>query len=456
MKATYSPLLAMLFVVGALTGCGDSGSKDKTPADPGSYSENSENEQASEQPTTYAVTLAATDGGVLSLTGTQTVEEGTGFSVSITPDTGYRIESASGCGGLLTDNTFTVDAITADCAINATFARLEYIVSINASGNGTVTPDTAQTVLHGDNLTLTVAPDSGYYASAITGCEGTRTGNDYITNITADCTIDVIFNEQGQLNDTGITLCGNYDAEDEAQWSSTFNCTDTGATHTADGIDADGNLIPSGQDAHYGRDPQAANGQLAKTGAGDAGFDFTKLDASGNDLPESATEWSCVRDNVTGLIWEVKTPSDGNVGDSLHDADDRYNWYDTDSSTNGGSVGYADDDGAICYGYDNANSTTNCNTEAFVDRVNAAGLCGANDWRMPKKEELRSIVHYGRANPGIEIGYFPNTISTWYWSGSPNARRNSHSWIMNFYTGGDGNFSRDADFRVRVVRSAHN
>ena len=130
MKATYSPLLAMLFVVGALTGCGDSGSKDKTPADPGSYSENSENEQASEQPTTYAVTLAATDGGVLSLTGTQTVEEGTGFSVSITPDTGYRIESASGCGGLLTDNTFTVDAITADCLFVSVYDTSVSSVSI--------------------------------------------------------------------------------------------------------------------------------------------------------------------------------------------------------------------------------------------------------------------------------------------------------------------------------------
>ncbi len=34
---------------------------------------------------------------------------------------------------------------------------------------------------------------------------------------------------------------------------------------------------------------------------------YTKLDAAGNDLPTGATEWTCVRDNDTGLIWEVKT-----------------------------------------------------------------------------------------------------------------------------------------------------
>jgi hypothetical protein len=445
-----------------ITGCSDSGSKDNTSADPGSnsetpVSEQTPEEQTTEQPTTYDITLTATDGGSLSLMGTQTVEEGTGFSVTITPYTGYKIESASGCGGTLADNTFTVAAIVADCSINASFARIEYTVTINASSNGSVTPDTEQTILHGDNLTLTVTPDSGYYASAITGCEGTRTDNEYSADIISDCTIDITFSAQitatAPLNDTGMTLCGNYDAENEDQWSSTLNCADVGATQSADGIDADGNPVPAGQDAHYGRDALAASGQLAKTGDGDAGFDFTKLDASGNDLPETAIEWSCVRDNVTGLIWEVKAPSNGSVGDSLHDADDRYNWYNTDSSTNGGSVGYADNDGAICYGYDNADTATYCNTEAFVNRVNAAGLCGANDWRMPKKEELRSIVHYGRISPCIDTGYFPNATSNWYWSGSPGISSSTISWVVNFDYGYDSSGSQYGNNHVRLVRS---
>ena len=459
-----SPTLWLaVFMVLVITGCSDSGSKDNTSADPGSnsetpVSEQTPEEQTTEQPTTYDITLTATDGGSLSLMGTQTVEEGTGFSVTITPYTGYKIESASGCGGTLTDNTFTVAAVTEDCSINAIFARLEYTVTINASGNGSVTPDTEQTILHGDNLTLTVTPDSGYYASAITGCEGTRTDNEYSADIISDCTIDITFSAQitatAPLNDTGITLCGNYDADNGGQWSSTLNCADVGATQSADGIDADGNPVPAGQDAHYGRDALAGNGQLAKTGGGDAGFDFTKLDASGNDLPETATEWSCVRDNVTGLIWEVKAPSNGTVGDSLHDADDRYNWYNTDSFTNGGSVGFADDDGAICYGYNNADSTTYCNTEAFVNRVNTAGLCGANDWRMPKKQELSSIVHYGRTNLSIDTDYFSNTVNNWYWSGSPHAYSSSSSWVVYFNSGVGASYGRSYGYYVRLVRSA--
>jgi len=54
---------------------------------------------------------------------------------------------------------------------------------------------------------------------------------------------------------------------------------------------------------------------------------YTKLDAQGNDLPDSATKWVMVRDNVTGLIWEVKQAGDGTKNYSnLHDADNTYTW----------------------------------------------------------------------------------------------------------------------------------
>ncbi|MDA3789060.1 MAG: hypothetical protein PF503_11320 [Desulfobacula sp.] len=46
---------------------------------------------------------------------------------------------------------------------------------------------------------------------------------------------------------------------------------------------------------------------------------YIKLDASGNDLADEAISWTMVRDNITGLIWEVKT-DDG----SVHDKDNTY------------------------------------------------------------------------------------------------------------------------------------
>jgi len=67
---------------------------------------------------------------------------------------------------------------------------------------------------------------------------------------------------------------------------------------------------------------------------------YTKLDSQGNPLPDSATEWVMVRDNMTGLIWEVKQNQDG-VKDysNPHDADNTFTWYDSNPETNGGYEG---------------------------------------------------------------------------------------------------------------------
>ena len=197
-----------------------------------------------------------------------------------------------------------------------------------------------------------------------------------------------------------------------------------------------------GQDASQGRDRFQDNDS-----DGHAGFSFTKLDANGAALPAGATTWSCVRDNVTGLIWEVKTNDGG-----LHDRDDSYNWYDTNPETNGGFVGYANDDGAICTGYDANNETTWCNTQAFVARVNAAGWCGAKDWRLPTLDELRGIVDYSRYDPAIDTNYFPNTQSSLYWSASPNAYYSGNAWFVSFSYGYDGDYSKDSSLpRPRPV-----
>lgn len=98
------------------------------------------------------------------------------------------------------------------------------------------------------------------------------------------------------LNDTGQTSC--------------YNAVDVSAACSA-AVGGDAGTNPR-QDARYGRDVQAAVGTLSKVGAGAAGFDFTKIANNGTTLPASAalgiatTSWACTKDNVTGLIWEVK------------------------------------------------------------------------------------------------------------------------------------------------------
>ena len=237
------------------------------------------------------------------------------------------------------------------------------------------------------------------------------------------------------INDTGITWGGNYPNGNNA------DCT--------------GETIAQ-QDCSHGRDAKAAAGNLVKIGAGTAGFDFTKLDANGVALTDQSqtyttAPWACVKDNHTGLIWEVKTAAAGGAG--LHDKADKYNWYNTNNSTNGGAVGYEDDDGAICEGYINDQPSTYCNTQAFTARVNAVGLCGAADWGLPNITELKGIVNKGTVNPSIDALYYPNTASTNYWSSSPDASNSDGAWIISFSDGYVTVNSRNTYNRVRLVRS---
>ena len=230
------------------------------------------------------------------------------------------------------------------------------------------------------------------------------------------------------LNDTGIDWGGNSGSGNNSDCSSDMS-------------------VP--QDCDQGRDADSATNDDTD---GHAGFSFTRLNAGGTTYTGSGDyskePWHCVQDNVTGLIWEVKTNDGG-----LHYKDDTYNWYNTNSSTNGGFAGYANNNGGICYDYDVNSESTYCNTEAFVNRVNNVGLCGSKDWRMPDINELSSIVNLGRISPSIDTNYFPNTSSNHYWSASPSASSSGYAWRIYFYDGYDDTAFSSNNHRVRLVRS---
>jgi len=195
-----------------------------------------------------------------------------------------------------------------------------------------------------------------------------------------------------KLNDTGILVGAGYPA--------------------GNNIDCTGETILQ-QDCSHGRDVTDNDDT-----DGRAGFSFTKISATGEALAADATEWACVKDNVTGLMWEKKEASGLNTNTDL------FTFYNSDSSTNGGNAGYqlrTDYDVALenrtCVGYIEGDPATYCNTEAFVARMNAANLCGFNDWRMPSLNEAQSLVDISIIDPAIDVGYFPNTLPNRYWTG---------------------------------------
>ncbi|GMM68267.1 hypothetical protein MTsDn1_15620 [Alteromonas sp. MTD1] len=205
-----------------------------------------------------------------------------------------------------------------------------------------------------------------------------------------------------------------------------------------------------GQDGQRGADIIEQNGLIEKAGRGKAGFDFTRLNANGDEQDASAATWSCVRDNVTGLVWEVKT-DDG----TFQDKDFTYSWF--SDEVNGGFEGDQTGANATCL-------LAECNTSAYVEAMNAQGLCGFFDWRMPTHKELFSLMHLGIANDvAIDEDYFPNTgqVSTtplWYWTSVPsadgvNSDDAQNAWALDFDSGVDNFLNKSTAGRVRLVRA---
>ncbi len=150
---------------------------------------------------------------------------------------------------------------------------------------------------------------------------------------------------------------------------------------------------------------------------------YTKFDAQGKELPDSADKWFMVRDNVTGLIWEVKQAKDGNTDYSNpHDSDNTYTWYDRNSETNGGDAGI---------------SGEGTDTEDFITAINSIKFGGFSDWRLPTIQELASIVNVGNLEPTINTEYFPYTASDFYWSSVTHteSKYNEYAWGVKFDVG---------------------
>ena len=81
-----------------------------------------------------------------------------------------------------------------------------------------------------------------------------------------------------------------------------------------------------------------------------------------------------------------------------------------------------------------------------------------NYWRVPSIKELDSLVEEACYNAAINGAYFPNTVTSYYWSSSPYVYawpdNNFHAWIVYFGFGNGGYESKYANHYVRLVRSS--
>lgn len=227
---------------------------------------------------------------------------------------------------------------------------------------------------------------------------------------------DIIFKANFEsiikLNDTGITVAGNSLTGNSAECSS--------------------NSVPSPQDCNAGRDATQNDDS-----DGHAGFSYTKLDANGVPLADQSVDyqtepWSCVKDNVSGLIWEVKTNDPG-----IHNLGNTYKW--------GGITPMG-----INHSSNRGDNGTN-DWNVLVDGSNTEALCGLNNWRVPNANELFDLVNLSNGDLTIDTNYFPNTVSGIYWTSSPYAPLVGRGWTVLFANGGDTNRPQDNFYYVRLV-----
>jgi hypothetical protein len=254
------------------------------------------------------------------------------------------------------------------------------------------------------------------------------------------------------INDTGTILF--------------YNGTGFQATESAD--------YPS-QDADHGLDVDATDTD------GKAGFRLTRLDDAGNAV-SAGNPYRCVKDENTGLIWEVKTSPTvipagdptksyagfveeevrlsnletddpdykpyayNNVHAAWQSANYAYYWFNENADINGGSAGASGPAGYDGYmmqqtcAFPNQNqvgyssSTNRCNTDLYAKYASALAVCGVKDWRMPTIEELRSILNYNPTDDGLDPNYFPFMNGYRYLSSTPYSQERGSLWCMDTAT----------------------
>lgn len=91
---------------------------------------------------------------------------------------------------------------------------------------------------------------------------------------------------------------------------------------------------------------------------------------------------------------------------------------------------------------------------AKVAVLNEMAFAGKNDWRLPNKNELASIVEERCQSPSINNSVFPNTFGSGYWtSSSASAESSYRAWLVDFRSGNVGHYNKNNLHPVRLVRA---
>jgi hypothetical protein len=80
-------------------------------------------------------------------------------------------------------------------------------------------------------------------------------------------------------------------------------------------------------------------------------------------------------------------------------------------------------------------------------------LGGYDDWRLPSRIELVSILDSRRTQPAIDVSAFPGTPNDWFWTSSLSPGDAASAWYVYFYFGYPKTDLVSNQFSVRCVRT---
>lgn len=169
---------------------------------------------------------------------------------------------------------------------------------------------------------------------------------------------------------------------------------------------------------------------------------FVALDSSGQaiELANNDGLHACVHDRQSGLTWSVE-----HDGEGLLARDNTFSWYSSDPAIHMNDPGLPD--GGDC-------SLNRCDTEALVVAVNAHGLCGHHDWRLPTRDEAMRLADRRPGDTGTTLNpeFFPHAVASDYWTGSTFRRHYIGAWAIDIRYGLDRVDAKTAAKPVRLAR----